>query len=162
MLCDVCNENEVVLTLTEIVGDGVRHIRLCEDCAAAKGVNAVLNSGTPDLSGMLQSVHSQLEDLQGDLTKCTFCGSSISDFRKSGRVGCAQCYVTFEKPLRDLLRRVHGNSRHVGSSYDGPSHEQMLSVGTREQLKQRLQRAISAEEFELAATLRDQLRALEK
>lgn len=161
MLCDVCKENDVVITLTEIFGEGVRQVRLCERCAAERGVQAVFTTPKPQIGNFLQSVHQQVNAAQGDATRCSFCSSTLRDFRQSGRVGCAHCYTAFEQALRDLLRRVHGNSRHVGDSYDGPSDEQMLSVGTAEQLRQRLQRAIDTEQFELAATLRDQLRALE-
>jgi protein arginine kinase activator len=160
MLCDVCKENDVVITLTEIYGDGVRQLRLCERCAAERGVQAFHNTPKPQLGSFLQSVHQQITASQGDAARCSFCSSTLRDFRQTGRLGCAHCYTAFEQSLRDLLRRVHGNSKHVGEPYEGPSDEQMLSVGTAEQLRQRLKRAIETEQFELAATLRDQLRAL--
>lgn len=181
MICDVCKKSEVMLTLTEIVGDGVNHLRLCAECAAERGLHGPFNLpmpskgqgkskplvtgsviGLPDIAHVLQAVQNIAGDIQDERVQCSFCSSTLTEFRKTGRVGCAGCYSTFEKPLRDLLRRVHGNSRHVGDRYDGPSTEQMLSVGTREQLRQRLKRAIASEEFELAATLRDQLLELEK
>jgi protein arginine kinase activator len=160
MLCDVCNENDVAVTLTEIYGNGVRQVRLCERCAAERGVQTVFTSPKPQLGSFLQSVHEQVAPAQGDATRCPFCSSTLRDFRQTERLGCANCYIAFEQSLRDLLRRVHGSSKHIGPAYEGPSDEQMLTVGTTEQLRQRLQRAIETEQFELAATLRDQLRAI--
>jgi protein-arginine kinase activator protein McsA len=56
---------------------------------------------------------------------------------------------------------VQGSSRHIGRDYEGPSDEQMLAVGTASQLRERLQQAVEREQFELAAVLRDQLRAIQ-
>jgi len=52
--------------------------------------------------------------------RCPACGSTLRDFRDSGRLGCDQCYVSFDTHLRDLLRRLHGSSQHVGERYDLP------------------------------------------
>lgn len=161
MLCDVCKENDVVITLTEIDGDGVRQVRLCERCAAERGMQTAVSTPKPQIGTFLQSVHQQVTPSAGDAAKCPFCSSTLRDFRQTGRVGCAQCYTAFESSLRDLLRRVQGSSRHMGRQYAGPSDEQMLAVGTVAQLRERLQRAIASEQFELAATLRDQLREME-
>ena len=48
---------------------------------------------------------------------CPACGATLANFRETGRLGCAQCYVTFEAHLRDLLRRLHGSAVHVGERY---------------------------------------------
>lgn len=161
MLCDVCKENDVVITLTEIDGDGVRQVRLCERCAAERGMQAAVSSPKPEIGNFLQSVHQQVTPSASDATRCPFCSSTLRDFRATGRVGCAQCYTAFESSLRDLVRRIQGGSRHMGRQYEGPNDAEMLVAGTVEQLRDRLQRAIAAEQFELAATLRDQLRGIQ-
>src|ERR1051325_3908863 len=53
-----------------------------------------------------------------DGLRCPECGSTLRDFRDSGRLGCDQCYVSFDVHLRDLLRRLHGSSQHVGERYE--------------------------------------------
>lgn len=161
MLCDVCNENDVVITLTEIDGDGVRQVRLCEKCAAERGVQAAVVAPKPDLGTFVHSMHQQVNPLQGDAVRCSFCGATLRDFRQTGRLGCAHCYGAFENGLRDLLRRVHGNSKHIGRVYDPPLDDQALATSAADQLRDRMQRAIAMEQFELAATLRDQLKAIE-
>jgi protein arginine kinase activator len=161
VLCDVCKENDVVITLTEIVGGGVRQVRLCERCAAERGMQAAVSSPKPQIGTFLQSVHQQVTASAGDATRCEFCGSTLRDFRQTGRVGCAHCYVAFEASLGDLLRRVQGGARHMGRQYGGAKDEEILAAGTADQLRERLQRAVAAEQFELAATLRDQLRGME-
>jgi len=49
----------------------------------------------------------------------------------------------------------------MGRAYTGPTDAEMLVAGTVSQLRERLERAIATEQFELAATLRDQLRGME-
>jgi protein arginine kinase activator len=77
------------------------------------------------------------------------------------------CYTTFEPHLRDLLRRLHGSSQHAGELYTGkaaaPAAEAPAPVGAHEmgELREQLKRAVEAENFELAAELRDRLKVLE-
>jgi protein arginine kinase activator len=70
--------------------------------------------------------------------------------------------VTFEGSIRELLRRVHGHSRHVGRGYASPEPETMESDTIRGELRERLRRAIESEQFELAAELRDRIRVLDE
>jgi protein arginine kinase activator len=86
---------------------------------------------------------------------------TLRDFRSTGRLGCAHCYSAFEASLRELLRRVHGNSRHEGRRYEPPRAELMERATTLGELKERLRHAIESEQFELAADLRDRIRVME-
>ena len=90
---------------------------------------------------------------------CSACGATLDDFRETGRVGCAQCYRTFEVALRELLRRLHGSSRHFGERYRPAESE--TGVPTARELREQLRVAVEAEDFELAAELRDRLRVVE-
>ena len=161
MVCDVCKEADAVVQLTEIEGSGVRLLHLCERCAAERGVETTLASAKPDVSNFLQSVHQQMQATQGDAARCSFCSSTFRDFRTTGRLGCAHCYEAFESSLRDLLRRVHGNSRHIGRRYVAPLPSELPHVSSATELRDRLKRAIEAEQFELAADIRDKLRGIE-
>jgi protein arginine kinase activator len=98
---------------------------------------------------------------KGEPTQCSFCQATLADFRATGRLGCAHCYETFETSLRDLLRRVHGNSRHIGRRYVAPLPTELPHVSSATELRDRLKRAIEAEQFELAADIRDKLRGIE-
>ncbi len=163
MLCEVCKENDVAITLTEIDGNEVRQVRLCEACAAERGVQTSGPAPKSAIGELLQSVQQQQAAAdQHDAGRCSFCSSTLRDFRQTGRVGCPYCYTAFEQSLRDLLRKVHGSAQHKGRAYAGAATtlaaEPVISA---DRLRERLERAIRNEEFELAATLRDQLRSLE-
>jgi protein arginine kinase activator len=163
VLCEVCKENDVVITVTEIDGNGVRQVRLCEQCAAERGLQASVAAPPAAIGDFLQSVQQHIPPSQTDAVRCSFCSSTLRDFRQTGRLGCPYCYTAFEQSLRDLLRKVHGQGQHRGREYAGNTTgglEVPLPISP-DRLRERLERAIRNEEFELAASLRDQLRAIE-
>jgi protein arginine kinase activator len=161
MLCEVCKEADAVIQLTVSSGSGVTQLHLCEKCAAERGVETTIAIPKPALGDFLQTVHQQMSLGQGDAVRCTFCSASARDFRSTGRLGCARCYAAFETSLRELLRRVHGSSQHAGRRYEPPMGTESERTGEVVELRERLKRAIASEQFELAATIRDQLRGLE-
>jgi protein arginine kinase activator len=160
MLCDQCKEREAVVHLTQIVENAVTQLHLCEKCAATKGIETTVTMPKHPLAGVLQAAQQQSAQ-PADAVRCAFCGTSQKDFRASGRLGCAYCYGAFAESLRDLLRRVHGNARHVGRRYLPPNPDAADKAGSLAMLRERLRQAVEREEFETAAGLRDEIRGLE-
>ena len=162
MLCDVCRERDATVTLTHAVKGEVNVLNLCQGCAAER---ANETSGTTPLKNMiadyLPAVQAQAVAAQVESIRCSFCSMSLGDFREAGRLGCASCYTTFDQSLRALLRRVHGNARHVGRQYEAPPPDLLREVTVLGELRDRLHRAIAQEEFEEAAQLRDKIRGME-
>ena len=162
MVCDQCKERDAVLNLTQIVENVVTQVHLCEKCAAERGLEATVTMPKPSpLGDFLQAVQQHATSMPGDAARCSYCGTSLRDFRASGRLGCAQCYGAFEHSLRDLLRRVHGAQRHTGRVYEPADPGLLERDATLGALRSRLNDAVQREEFESAASLRDQIRSLE-
>ena len=164
MSCDQCHEREAVIHLTQIVNEQVTTLHLCERCAAETGVESPASVAKTPLGSFLAAMGKGLPDAvpvarAGE--NCPCCGASLQDFRESGRLGCAECYLAFEVPLRDLLRRLHGSTHHVGERYaerDGAAPEARQTTA---ELREQLRLAVETENFELAAELRDRLRVME-
>lgn len=161
MICSQCQERDAVVHLTQIVDNAVAQVHLCEKCAAERGIETSGSAPSNPLGQFLQAAQQAAAVLPGDAARCSYCGTSIRDFRASGRLGCARCYGAFEHSLKDLLRRVHGSATHVGRGYDVGAEPALERDATLAELRSRLDDAIRTEEFELAATLRDQIRTLE-
>lgn len=161
MLCDQCKERDAVVNVTKIVDNAVTQLHLCEKCAADKGFETTLNVPQHPLGDILQAVQQQGDDPTEDANACAFCGATSRDFRITGRLGCPHCYDAMERSLRELLRRLHGSSKHVGIQYDVPTAHVLEKQDSVFDLRDRLQRAVDAEQFELAAELRDRLRVIE-
>src|SRR3954469_2677742 len=162
MICDDCRERDAVVQYTAVKDDNVVQLHLCEQCAAERGVETTVNTlPKHPLAAFLPQVQQQPLTAPADGTRCTFCGTSMADFRATGRWGCARCYSNFEAGIRELLRRVQGNHRHVGRAYRAPMSESLERAAVLGELKDRLRRAIENEQFEMAADLRDRIRVME-
>ena len=87
---------------------------------------------------------------------CPLCGLKFMEFRISGRLGCPNDYLAFNRGLLPLLRRSHdGVTRHVGKFPKRPAGPESADAL---RLRAQLRQAVSREEYEEAARLRDQLR----
>lgn len=162
MLCEVCHEHDASVHLTQAVEGEVRQRHLCAHCAAEQGIETTVTTPPKNVLGeFLQAVQQQASASQGEGARCTYCGMTLRDFRTTGRLGCSRCYATFEPSLRELLRRVQGSAQHVGRRYVAPAPDVLERATTIGELRDRLRRAIQNEEFEVAATLRDQIRDAE-
>jgi protein arginine kinase activator len=84
---------------------------------------------------------------------------TFDDFGKSGRLGCGKCYQTFRTEMSDLLRKIHGSPKHRGKRLAGEG-EYIGKAMEETQLREDLKKAVENEEFEKAASIRDQIRSL--
>ncbi|MEO0447299.1 MAG: UvrB/UvrC motif-containing protein, partial [Verrucomicrobiota bacterium] len=96
-------------------------------------------------------------------TICKNCGFSQSDFKKTGRMGCSECYEVFADGLESLLNAMHKGTHHLGKI--PPPHrldaaQQGLSDEI-ESLQKKLMDSVEQEDYEEAARIRDELRKLE-
>ena len=87
MVCDLCKDGEAVIQLTEIEGSGVRQLHLCEKCAAERGVETTITAAKPQINNFLQTIHEQMPGAKGEPVQCSFCSSTLADFRATGRRG---------------------------------------------------------------------------
>jgi protein arginine kinase activator len=153
-----------VIHLTQIVNEQVTTLHLCERCAAEKGVESPGSQPKTPLGTFLAAMGQELPEQvpaprSGE--NCPRCGGSLQDFRESGRLGCSDCYRAFEVPLRDLLRRLHGSTHHMGERYTDREPAVPQERHQAAELREQLRLAVETENFELAAELRDRLRVLE-
>ncbi|MBI3312051.1 MAG: UvrB/UvrC motif-containing protein [Candidatus Omnitrophica bacterium] len=157
MTCDLCSKNNATVHLTEIINDETRELHLCESCAREKGSSAAEQFGLAGLLAGLADFGAK-NGPKVETSPCAQCGLTYEDFRKTGRLGCGNCYENFSKVLSPLLKRVHGSNRYQGRLFP-PSRKK--KAGPEEELgrlKERLKAAVAAEDFEEAARLRDRLR----
>jgi len=172
MICQECNQRPAALHFTKIINGEKTEVHLCEKCAQEKGEMFILNGESGFafnnlLAGLLNidpsfQKPSQSPFQQEKIVQCPQCSITFQQFLKVGRFGCAHCYETFKDQLVPVLRRLHsGNWTHNGKipkRIGGSIHLRKRM----EELKGELKLAISQEEFEKAAQIRDEIRTLEK
>ena len=161
MLCTICKEKPATVHLTQIVGDKMQKLDLCEDCAKTKGINDPTSFGLADLDLVLGlGASQQLEQAAGGVElKCPRCGFTQADFKKSGRLGCPECYRTFADGLTGLLKTMHKGTRHTGKAPEA-LRATRENAGLLKSLQAKLARAIKDENYEQAAQLRDEIKQL--
>ncbi len=164
MLCEVCGKNEATVHLTEVIDGNVIEMHICEPCAQKKGEEMEKQFGLAELlSGLIDVSAAEPQEGKPLKLRCSVCGMSYTDFKKIGRLGCAQCYTDFKKALLPLIRRIQGTGHHAGKR---PSSVAGVTAPAREEtrlkvLKASLQELVKREEFEEAARVRDQIKELE-
>ena len=157
MLCIICKQNQAKVHLTQIVGDKMQKVDLCEDCAKNKGVNDPAGFSLADLLLGLGASQEIEKGSEGVEIKCPDCGFTQADFKKAGRLGCSECYKTFAEGLEGLLKTMHKGVRHVGKVPQALRQGRDLTTQLK-QLQKRLDRAVTEEDFEQAASIRDEIK----
>ena len=157
MLCSICKEKPATVHLTQITGDKMQKVDLCEDCAKTKGINDPSGFALADvLLGLGASQELDQTAPGGVELKCPRCGFSQADFKKSGRLGCPECYKTFAGGLEGLLKSMHKGTHHMGKAPEAlrATRDQADRLKT---LQKKLNKAVEDENFEQAARLRDEI-----
>jgi len=158
MLCDVCKCNDATVFLTEIANGKMQKVNLCGACSQEKGVEDPKSFALADL--LLGLGAAEEIEKGAPSQKCPVCGFTQADFKKTGRLGCSVCYVTFAEGLGSLLKAMHKGTEHVGKLPQRASRE--IELGDRmKALTSDLEKAVKEENYETAASLRDQIKKLE-
>jgi protein arginine kinase activator len=132
--------------MTTVVGDDLKRLDLCEDCARKAG--AIHPSGFLAEEVLLQDFPKASE------TKlhCSECGYPLDSLQKTGRLGCATCYERFSDSLAEALVETQKGLVHRGK-------RPMRRLADPKIWEADLKQLIAIEDFEGAARLRDQIAA---
>jgi protein arginine kinase activator len=157
MLCDVCKCNDATVFLTQILEGKMQKVNLCDACSKEKGVQDPTGFALADL--LLGIGAAEEIDKGTPALKCPVCGFTQADFKKTGRLGCSACYETFGEGLGGLLKAMHKGTEHVGKLPERAQRTIELSDRVRT-LTKNLEKAVAEENYETAASLRDQIQQL--
>ncbi len=164
MQCERCKINEASVHIIRLVNGERKEHHYCEACATSQeniDFNNPLGSNS-FLTSLIESIQGSAAKMDYNPTvTCPKCGMNYGRFKQTGRVGCDECYRTFADKLIPLIKRVQSSDHHTGKVLRRASGTRLLKQEI-ENLKDRLQLALLQEAYEEAATLRDQIRALEK
>lgn len=163
VMCKECGIRPSKIHYTEIVNNQMVTKDLCLECAESKGIDVHKTGsyGLGDLVAGLIDTSARSESEKIGKVKCPSCGFEYSDFKKTGRFGCAECYTAFETQLIPLLRQIHGSTQHEGKSPTTLAPKAIIRKELMD-LKEDLSNAIQDERYEDAAEIRDKIRQLEE
>lgn len=177
MLCQNCHKNEATIHIQQIVNGGAQSIHLCEECASKKVMDMPELQGF-NLAEMLFNIAGKVADAVKDSADdehvcekklvCPVCGWDSERFRKTGYVGCPDCYSAFAPVISGMLKNMHRGDKHLGKIplfVSGPGRagrEIALLRREIEALRKEQELKIRAEDYEAAAVLRDRIQELER
>lgn len=163
MKCQNCGKRDAVVDYTQVVDGNKLHLHLCDKCANEMKIGIDFMFDIDDVfSTFFNGISSVPTTQKLNIAKCKNCGSTYKDFRDSGKLGCAECYEAFNVELDNVLKRLHGNNRHVeGEKKRLITKKQINPEDKINELKEDLKECIKKEEYEKAAKLRDKIKELE-
>lgn len=191
MLCDNCGKREANVRYSENINGVKREMHLCEECSKKLGItNSIAmdfsmpldfpsffgsfleDFATPELMPMFKEVKQ---------IQCESCGFTFDDIVNTGRLGCPNCYNTFEEQMAPILKKIQGANQHIGrigkisnnhiennqNNQNNQNKENKKDDNEKEnsklkKLQEDLQQAIKEERYEDAAKLRDEIKKIEK
>lgn len=92
---------------------------------------------------------------------CPVCGMTYEKISETQKIGCAECYYTFEAEFKKTLKK-YGISKPYQGSFPKKLKGYKSTLTSRVEMQFKLDAAIAAEEYEKAAFYRDYLKVLNK
>ena len=153
MLCEKCKQREATTHYVETINGNKKEMHLCSECAREEGLDNIgIGFSFPSLFSSLFG-EDHFAPLQEE-KRCPSCNTTLSEFSRTGKVGCPDCYSAFETEFRPMLLKMQKGDRHKGSRPGSePESDNFL-----DSLKAELKEAIEKEDFERAAILRDKIK----
>jgi protein arginine kinase activator len=149
----------------EIVNGEKIEKHLCDTHAAEEGLSVkAVHTPINELLTNFVKLHSGGAAAGTAVTgakECDNCGLTFAEFREDSLLGCPHCYRAFENQLGPLLERAHeGGTHHIGKvpHRAGVGEQRHMAL---QRLRRQLDDAVDAEDYELAARLRDDIKQME-
>lgn len=157
-VCEICEKTEACVEVKHYENGQFRELNLCAACAQSHGLNLPANLADVLLESALQEISEPaVENPDGEdaSRRCPACNMRLVDFRKSGRLGCSECYAAWQDVLEPMLMGMHRSLFYTGEPPAG-------LAGNAAVLQKELMDAIAREDYEEAAHLRDCLRDVQE
>jgi protein arginine kinase activator len=166
MQCQSCHKNIASVRYAEIVDGQVIEQHVCQECVKDKQDNTSAGFEFAKPSPFMRQDKTPINLLgrsvaQRRAQSCQACSTDLATIKTNGTVGCSVCYETFGTAIDSLLANLHTHLIHTGKI----PHQDDARARARADLQAKrtlLKSSLSSERYEEAATLRDEIRALEQ
>jgi protein arginine kinase activator len=157
--CGECKK-PICVHYTEMVDKNITHTSMCQDC--------------PELRKRLHGLPSTTDHGQSGYEAelaCGNCGTTLEVMRTGNPLGCSVCYEVFDDSIiSELFAAERIPSRIISAKRSAPVHIGRVPGEMREinptmrllALNEALTETLKREDYEQAAWLRDQIKALTK
>lgn len=125
MKCQRCKEREAnVQIMQQIAGKKPQTIMLCDVCARELGISLpsfpISGKAASNPFSMMGNIFQSNFGLGADapkdmpVSRCPECKITFEEFKKTGLLGCPQCYETFAMQMDPVFARTQMGKKHVG------------------------------------------------
>lgn len=156
-LCEKCNKNPASIQIKKIVKGKQISQHLCLTCAVKMKI--------PILS--LKKYDNQLQaflETNADKLPCPNCNATLESIKKNNKIGCSNCYQHFSKEIDYVIKKMTTptNTAPQKTSSIHPPHGKPMNPNQKMlMIKSDINKAINANNFELAEKLLTQLKKME-
>jgi protein arginine kinase activator len=166
MLCQDCHKNLASVRYAEVVDGKVSEVHLCQECLGRRqeSVSSGFQFAKPTPfakkpAGPVRASAAVADPVEARQS-CTSCSTTLKQILETGRVGCSTCYASFPAQLESLLEGIHVALAHRGKvpRLDDARARVRADLQSKRGL---LKTALTTENYEEAAALRDEIRVLE-
>ncbi len=151
MICTICGRDRAKNFTRKTDGREIT-LTLCSDCYA----RLYPEQRTDDF---LTAFVGRTEGRRGKA--CPSCGATLEGFRRTGLLGCAECYSAFRAELLPTIRYVQGTTKHEGNAPSAIAEEKydrlLELVRMQETLKEQIKEAEHVRDEERINALKTQL-----
>lgn len=162
MKCQMCNKNDAVILIHQVINNKKKDMRLCEACAVKAGFienkekKIKFNLSNLIFSGLV--FHEKHKESR--LKKCCpGCGTTLKQILNEKKCGCGECYTVFRRELKRNIKKQLGVNLHKGK-YPKRLKTYKTYLFDLRILKEKLKHAVLNEDYESAAVLRDKIKLL--
>ncbi len=181
MLCEKCHEKEATVRITRIHNGNSESHNLCQDCANS------FRADDPEAQDLSKAIFKLLADAlmkhmgqntgreENERAKkiaCPNCKKTYGEILEDGVFGCPDCYESFEPYIRPMILKMQGADTHTGKKAGSHRKKTAKILNVAEEklspkeelsvLSDRLKIAVSEENYEEAARLRDEIKKLKE
>ncbi|MBP5166797.1 MAG: UvrB/UvrC motif-containing protein [Oscillospiraceae bacterium] len=156
MICQKCGSRNAEVHYKTNFNGALCEFILCPECAEKLEQDTYF--GVNYFNKMLSSFMSPIPHKR--TVRCPLCGTSEDEILKTGKAGCPKCYETFEEIFIPFIKRINGSTKHTGKT-PASAGKELEEKHKLKELKDSLNKAVKAQDFEKAAELRDSIKELE-
>lgn len=162
MLCQKCHKNLATVRYAEVVDGAVSDQHLCFECMAAHQKNASLGFELSEPATAAAKPRGAVvaRDAVRAQRACPTCGTRLGRVLESGLAGCPACYEAFAEDIDKALTNIHQAVAHTGRA-PGVNDARSRARASLQAKRALLRSALRDEQYEQAASLRDDIRGLE-
>ena len=135
---------------------------VCTQCGRPASRYHIAAGGKEYDAVLCPECYAALTAARAEARRCPSCGMALEDYRRTGLVGCAECYRFFRRELTPAVKGIQGATAHTGKTPGADAGENYELFLERARLRGRLEEALRRGDDREAERLGEAIRSLNK